>query len=165
MAARKSTSKTTRKTAAKKTASVENFADFTKFADLNMPTPEAIQEGFEKMTESFGDIGEISKANAEAAIEAAQISAKGMENVSQEAAAYSKEMFDKSVEAAKALTTAKSPQEFIESQTEFTRSVFESQMAQFAKMTELMTGVTKQAAEPLAQRYTAMVDKAQSFRG
>jgi phasin family protein len=162
------TRKTTRKTATKKTASTastENFADFTKFADVNMPTPEAFQEGIEKMTESFGDIGEISKANAEAAIEAAQISAKGMENVSQEAAAYSKEMFDKSVEAAKALTTAKSPQEFIESQTEFTRSVIESQMAQFAKMTELMTGVTKQAAEPLAQRYTAMVDKAQSFRG
>lgn len=135
-----------------------------KVEDLTSQTTEAFQDNVEKLSQSFADLGDFGKANVEAVIESAQRSAKGVETVSQEASSFGKKVFEDSVEAMKALSTAKNPQQFIETQSEFTRSIVEAQMAQVSKMADLFMGVSKEAVEPIGKRYTAMVDMVQSYR-
>lgn len=160
MATRKTT---TKKTTTKASAKAKSFN--SQFEDFAVNPTAAVQENMEKMTESLAKVGEFSKANLEASVEAAQLAAEGVEKISSEAADFNKKLFEDSVEAAKKLSTARDPQAFIEGQTEFVRTAMEAQFAQFAKMSELMVDATRQSAEPMAKRYTAMVDMMQTFRG
>ena len=67
------------------------------------------------------------------------------------------------VEQIRKVSAAKTPQEFLEVQTEYLRGAFEANMNQFNKMSELWVNTTRDAAEPLNKRYSAVVEKAQSF--
>jgi len=60
--------------------------------------------------------------------------------------------------------TAKSVQELIEIQSNFTKSAVENYMGQMNKMTDMMSDVAREASNPLAGRWNAFVQLVQNAR-
>jgi phasin family protein len=145
-------------TAKKAAPKAKKIEDFTSQATASM------QENFEKVSASMAEMGSMGQENMEAVVESATIFAKGVEEVATEQAAFTKEAVEKGVEQFKAVASVKTPQEFIEAQTDFMREAFEANIAQMTKLTDMWTATTKDASQPLNKRYTAAVEKMQSFR-
>ena len=76
--------------------------------------------------------------------------------------AYSKKSMEDHVATAKSLAGAKSVQEAIELQTTYAKSAFETYVAEVTKMSETVAGSMKEAAAPINERVTALVERVQS---
>ncbi|MCI5043902.1 MAG: phasin family protein [Aquisalinus sp.] len=142
----------------KPAAAAEQFEDFAEQATTSM------KDGFEKMSKGMTDVSEFSKENFDAVMESATHYAKGVEEIAADNAAYAKASVEKTVEQFKAVSALKTPQEFIQAQTDFVRTAFESNLAQMQKVADAWTATAKSASEPLNKRYTEVVEKAQSYR-
>ncbi len=138
--------------------SVEQFEDFAE------QTNAKFKDNFEKASKSFAEVGEFSKENFEAVVESASVYAKGVEEIAAEQASFAKESVEKTVEQFKTISSVKTPQEFMQAQTDFFRGAFESNIAQMQKMADVWTTTAKTASEPLNKRYTEVVEKAQTYR-
>ena len=150
-------SATKKKTTEAANASVEQFEEFTQQATSTM------KDNFEKVSKGMSELGEFSKGNFEAVVESASNYAKGVEEIASENAAFAKTSMEKTVEQFKTVSSAKTPQEFMQAQTDFVRGAFETNLAQVQKIADVWTAATKNAAEPLNKRYTEVVEKAQSY--
>lgn len=139
-------------------ASAEQFEDFAEQATTSM------KDGFEKMSKGMTDVSEFSKENFDAVMESATNYAKGVEEIAADNAAFAKEAVEKSVEQMKAVSSLKTPQEFMQAQTDFVRTAFETNLAQMQKFADAWTATAKTASEPLSKRYTEVVEKAQGYR-
>jgi phasin family protein len=78
--------------------------------------------------------------------------------------AYSKSAFETQVGAAKALATAKTPQELFELQTAFAKSAFETYVSEFGKMSETFQASIKASFLPINERVSDTVGKLQATR-
>lgn len=146
------TRKTTEKVEAAAQDNVQNAANAAHTS---------INEGVERMTKGMGQFGSFAQENTEAFMQAASTMAKGFEKVSQENVDYAKRQFESSSEQMQALTKAKSPQEFMEAQTELFRASMEAQISQVNKVSDMMVATAKDAAQPLSKRYSAFVEMMQ----
>jgi phasin family protein len=120
-----------------------------------------IQENIQKAVSSFGDVNTFGKDTVEAVVESATIASKGIEAFNAETAAFGKEAFEASSKATKDAFSAKSVQEFVEIQSEFSKSFFENYVAQSTKIAEMFTTASNEAAEPINARVNAFVEKVQ----
>ncbi len=146
--------------AAAKKATTKNTG-FEAFSGINT---DSFKDGFEKVNKGFEQVSEFQKDSMEALAGAGNKVAATMEQFSTEQATFAKDSFDESVKAVQTLVQCKSPQEALEVNTEFFRSSFEKNMAQFNKMTEMFVSTSKEATEPLTDSYNQFVEKVQSFR-
>jgi len=144
--------------AAKKTTTKNNGFDA-----MSMNT-EAFKENFEKMNKSFEQMADFQKESLDAMMSAASSFAGNIEKMSSEQTEFTKSSFDEGMKAAKAIAACKSPQEALDVNTEFFRTAFERNMAQFNKMTEMLMSTSKDAVEPLTDSYNHFVEKVQSYR-
>ena len=140
------------------TATVEQFEQFTQQATTSF------KDNFEKVSKGMAEMGEFSKENFDAMVEAATTYAKGVEEITTEQTSFAKDSMEKAVEQFKSVSTAKTPQEFMQAQTDFVRTAFETNLNQLHKLADAWTATTKSAAEPLNKRYTEVVEKAQAYR-
>jgi phasin family protein len=123
---------------------------------------EKLQEGIERSMTAMSEVGAFSKENVEAFVASATVAAKGFEQISARAATFSKTALENHVAAAKAIMTSKSMQEVAEKQSAYMKSAFEAYVAEATKMTELMTGMSKEVIAPLNERVTAVSTLMQS---
>jgi phasin family protein len=105
------------------------------------------------------DIATYSKANVEAVVASGNVTAKALETLNAEVLAYAKQSFEDGIAAAKAMATAKSLQEVLDLQADFSKSALDGFLAQSTKLGEMMTKMSKDAIEPLSARMTATVEK------
>lgn len=117
---------------------------------------EKMSENIERTMTAMSEVGAFGKENVEAFVASATVAAKGFEALSARAASYSKSAMENHVAAAKAIMTSKSVQEVAEKQAAYVKSAFEAYVAEATKMTELMTGMSKEAIAPLNERVTAV---------
>lgn len=117
---------------------------------------EQMREHVERSMAAVSEFGAFGKENMEAWIASATAASKGFEALSAHAVSYSKRAMETNMAAAKSMMTAKSVQELMERQAEFARSSFESYVAELNTVSELMSGVTKEAIQPLNERFTAV---------
>jgi len=144
---------------AKKTASAtESFETWTA------ATPEAFKEGYEKLAGGFTKWADFNRESLEAVTASAGRLAKAFEKAASEHNAFAKEAYEDGVAAFKATTSSKSVQEAIDIQSDFLRSAFEKNLGQFNKLADHWLTSTKEAAEPLTTRYSEFVDMVQSYR-
>ena len=122
------------------------------------------QENFEKAAESFGEMTAFGTETVEAVVASATAATKGAEEINEHAVSFAKDSFEKSAEMAKAAMTAKSVQEVLEIQTNFTKTFFDAYIAQANKIADVMTQTTSQASEPINGRFNAFVEAVQSAR-
>jgi phasin family protein len=124
----------------------------------------AFKDGVEKSLAALGEVNSHSKKNLEAVVASVSAAAKGAEALSAQAVAYSKTAFETQVNAAKALSSAKTPQELFELQTAFAKSAFETYVSELGKMTETFQASFKASVQPLNERVSDTVSKLQATR-
>jgi phasin family protein len=147
--------KDTVKTADKMKATADQYAN---------TGAKAFKDGVEKSLASFSQLNAQAKSNVEAIVASATATAKGAEALGSQAMEYGKAAVDKHVEAAKALSSARSAQEMLELQTAYAKSSMEAYMAQMNRASETFSAMMKDAFRPLNERTNAMVETLQSAR-
>lgn len=123
-----------------------------------------VVEGVETLTRGMEGAAQFGQENVEAVVQSSRIAAKAAETMSAEIAAYSKKSYEDSLAAAKDLTSAKSVSEFIEKQTNYTKSAFEGFVSEASRMNELYANAAREAFEPITQRFTAAFDAVRNTR-
>lgn len=124
----------------------------------------AFKDAVEKSLASLNEVNAHSKKNLEAVIASVTASTKGAEAIGAQAMAFSKKAVENQVAAAKSLSGAKSIQEVVELQTTYAKSAFEAYIAEFTKMSEIMSASVKDSVKPLNERVTAAVERLQAAR-
>jgi phasin family protein len=161
------------KSAAAATATANTTVDTASFAagktretaeHFTAAGGKAFKDGVEKSLSSLNDMNAHSKQNLEALVAAATAAAKGAESLGAQALAYSKSAMESHVEAAKAVSTARSVQEVIELQTAYARTAMETYVAEMNKASEIFSAAVKGAFRPLNERATAVAETMQSAR-
>lgn len=117
---------------------------------------EKMRESVDRGIAAFSEMGSLGKENMEAWIASATATSKGFEALSQRAVAFSKAAMENHMAAAKSIMTSKSVQEMVERQSEYARTAFDGYVAEMNRMSDLMSGVTKDALKPLNERMSAM---------
>jgi phasin family protein len=139
----------TRKTTEKVQENMEN---------ANAQAQASVNEGVERMTKGMSQFGSFAQENTEAMMQAASVFAKGFERMAQVNTEFAKNQFETSSERFQNLAKAKTPQEFLEAQSELFRTGMEAQINQVNKVSDMMVATAKDAAQPLSKRYSAMVE-------
>ena len=124
----------------------------------------AFKDAVEKSLASLNEVNAHSKKNLEAVIASVTASTKGAEALGAQAMAYSKKAVESQVAAAKSLSGANSIQEVVELQTTFAKSALEAYMAEFSKMSEIVSASVKDSVKPLNERVIAAVERLQAAR-
>lgn len=143
----------------------KKFAEDTKakfetaYADMN----EKAKAGVEKSTKAIEEMSDIAKGNVEALVESGKIAAKAMETMGQEAVDYSRKNFEKATASFKTFSTAKTPTEFFQLQSQFLSSSFDEMAKEAAKNSEAMMKLASEIAQPLTARVTLVTDKVKSL--
>jgi phasin family protein len=144
------------KTAADKAAATADFAVANG--------AEALKAGFEKAVKNYDLVLGYGKDTAEAVIKSATVAGKGVETISNEAYAYSKQSLEDSITATKAVMSSKSLHEAFEYQSDYAKSAFESYIGELTKFGELFTATAKDSFAPLQGRVEAWLDVVQTTR-
>ncbi len=122
------------------------------------------KEGAEKVMDSYGQLTDFNKEIIEAMVSSANITSRGLEVLNNEAVVFSKQSMEEGVAVAKAAMSARSVQELIEIQTNFTKSIFDVYLGQVNRVADLVAGTTKEAVEPLNDRFNVLLGLVQSVR-
>ncbi len=156
--------KTEAETAANETAEAITKAGTDAVRKGIEKTVELTKSHFEKTAKGFGDVAAFNKDTVEALVKSANATAKAMESINAEILAYSKQSVEDSIQATKAIMSARSVKEFFELQTDYSKTTFDSLVNESTKLTDLFVGATKEAFAPIQNRVTAAVEKVQALR-
>lgn len=125
------------------------------FGDMNERTRTAMEKGT-KLVEGMTD---LAKGNVEALVASSKVAARGVEQLSQEAADYSRRSFEQASNTFKSFAEVKSPTEFFKLQSDYARSAFDGIVAETSKMSEAMIKLAGEVAEPISSRYAVAAER------
>ncbi|HTT82082.1 MAG TPA: phasin family protein [Rhizomicrobium sp.] len=125
---------------------------------------EAFKSSFDKVVKGYDRLFGYGRETVEAYVKAANVAGKGVETIHTEIYAYSKQSFEDSVSAAKALFGSKSVHEAFELQTDFVKSAFDAYVSEVGKLSEIAFSTAKDAISPLQGRVQAWVDVVENTR-
>ncbi len=144
--------------AAKKDAAQETFETVTTASN------EAIKEGFEKSLSAINDFSAFQKDTVDAVISSATSTSKSIEELNASTLAFAKKSMEDGVAAAKTMAGAKSVQELIEIQADYTKSSLDAYLSEVNKASDLVSAMMKDSFKPLNDRMVAAVEAMQSQR-
>jgi phasin family protein len=125
---------------------------------------EALKAGFDKAIKNYDLVLGYGKETAEAVMKSATVAGKGVETLSNEIYAYSKQSLEESITATRAVMSSKSLHEAFEYQSDFAKSAFEAYVGELARFGELFTATAKDSVAPLQGRVEAWLDIVQTTR-
>ena len=120
---------------------------------------EHVEKANQAMIKTAEEMQKLSKENLEACLQASQIVAKGLQELSREWTAYVQESLERSAAATKALMAARSFQEVISLQSDWVKASLDKLIAETTKLSEQTVKVTNEAMEPISARLTVTADK------
>jgi len=141
--------------AAAKTARATKSAT-EAFESVTASTSEAVRENIDRSIAAMSEVQAFGKQNVEAFIASASATQKGFETLSARTVAFQKQALENHVAAAKSLMTSKSVQEFVEKQNDYAKSSFEAYVAELTSLSDLVSGLTKEAFQPINDRVNAV---------
>ena len=144
--------------AAKKDATQETLETVTAASN------EAFKEGFEKSLSAVNEFSAFQKDTVDAVIASATTASKSIEELNSSAIAFAKKSMEDGVAAAKTMAGAKSVQELIEIQADFTKSSLDAYLSEVNKSSDLISSLMKESFKPLNDRMVAAVETLQSQR-
>jgi phasin family protein len=125
---------------------------------------EALKTGFDKAIKNYDLVLGYGKDTAEAVMKSATAAGKGVETLTNEAYAYSRQSLEDSIAATKAVMSSKSLHEAFEYQSDYAKSAFESYVGELTRFGELFTATAKDSFAPLQGRVEAWLDVVQTSR-
>ncbi len=126
------------------------------FESVSTASTEAVRENIDRGIAAMSEASAFGKQNVEAWMASAAAAQKGFETLSARTVAFQKQALENHVAAAKSLMTAKSVQEFVEKQNEYAKGAFEAYVAELSSVSELVSGVAKDAFQPINERVNAV---------
>jgi phasin family protein len=123
-----------------------------------------VKDGIEKSMAAVNDLSAFHKNSVEAVIASATTASKGFEELNALAAGYAKKSMEDGMTAAKSLASAKSVQEVIEIQSDYTKSSLEAYLANVNTVSDHVSSMMKDSMKPLNERFAAAVELMQSQR-
>jgi len=120
--------------------------------------PADMTKGMEKVMKSTEELVAFSQGNVEAFVKSSQIWSAGIQDLSKQVAATAQANFDETMNAFKAITSAKSLKDAFDMQASFARTAFEKSMAESGKLTDASFKLTEQAIAPISQRVTVAIE-------
>lgn len=119
----------------------------------------ASKERVEALVKGYEDAAKLGKTNVEAFVAAGNVATKGVETLNAEVLSFAKAQYEDNLAAAKALLAAKTLQEVVELQNDFTKSAFEAYAAQVTKMSEAAARIAQDSFAPINAQVQATVEK------
>ena len=124
----------------------------------------AFKDSAEKSLTALNELNAQGKRNLEAMVASVTAATRAAEQLGAQAMSYTKSSLETQVEAARALTGARSVQEAMELQTSYARRAMETYVSEMNRATETVSAALKDTMKPLNERATAMMEAAQSVR-
>ncbi|MET0182672.1 MAG: phasin family protein [Caulobacterales bacterium] len=128
----------------------------TTFEQVTSGSNEKVKEQMDKATAALSEAAAFGKENYEALVASATAAQKGYEALSARTMAFTKSAIENHMAATKSLMTSKSVQEFVEKQSDYAKSSFEAYVAELNSLSDIMTGIAKDAIKPISERATAV---------
>ena len=125
---------------------------------------EAVKQSMEKAMKSFDDIASFNKSTVDALVQSANVASKGLEALSAEVMSYSKQSLEDYMAATKAAMGSRSVQEFLEINTDYAKTAFDTYVGRFTKLGDMASSTAKDAFEPISGRLNAFMEAVQSYR-
>jgi phasin family protein len=119
---------------------------------------EAVKDGFEKAVKGYEQFVAFGKDTAEAVLKSANVAGKGIETINTTVFTYSRQSIEDGFAATKAMLASKTVQDFIEIQTGFAKTAFETYVAEWNKLRDMAMDTAKAASEPIQARVTAFAE-------
>jgi phasin family protein len=129
---------------------------------MNADTQKSMGENMEKFSHRLQGLSSFNQHNLEAFARSSEISAKALESIGSEVAAYTKKSYEDQVAAAQDISTAKTVAELVEKQTSFAQHAFEGWAQQAVKLSAIYTSAAKDIAAPLGERFSAATEEMKS---
>ena len=120
----------TRKAAETGQIAAEQFR--AAFGDVS----ERAKAAAEKSAKIVEELADLTRGNVEAFVASSKIAAKGVENMSQNAAEYSRKSFEEASAVLKSFAEVKSATDFFRLQGDYARSAFDAAVAESARVSE-----------------------------
>ena len=120
---------------------------------------EQVEKAQQTLFKRYDEAASFGKDNVDACVQSGTLFAKGVESLSKELMTLAQSTAEANVATAQALFGARTLREVIDLQTEFSRSRFDSLVAESAKLTELGIALAHETIEPIQARLNATVEK------
>jgi phasin family protein len=134
-----------------------------KAVSMTADTQKSLGENIEKFSQRLQGLSSFSQQNLEAFARSSEISAKALESIGSEVAAYTKKSYEDRVAAAQDIASARTVVELVEKQTAFAQHAFEGWAQQAARMSAIYTAAAKDIAAPLGERVSAATEEMKSI--
>ncbi len=125
---------------------------------------DAVKQTMEKAMKGFDDIASFNKSTVDAFVQSANAASKGMEALSAEVLSYSKQSIEDYIAATKAAMGSRSVQEFMEINTDYAKTAFDTYVGRFTKLGDMASATAKDTIEPLSGRLNAFMETMQTYR-
>ncbi|HYD87935.1 MAG TPA: TIGR01841 family phasin [Vitreimonas sp.] len=126
------------------------------FETFSTASSDTVRENIDRSMAALSEASAFGKQNIEAFLASAQAAQKGFEALSARTVAFQKAALENHVNATKSLMTSTSVQEFVEKQNDYAKGAFEAYVAELTSVSELVTGVAKDALAPINDRVNAV---------
>jgi phasin family protein len=117
------------------------------------------KDAAESSMKSIEEMTDLARGNVEAMLASARVAAAGFETLAAHISDVSRKSFESTTTAARALTSAKSPNEMFQLQSDFAKTQFDVAVSEFSKMTEMMVKLSGEVMEPVQNRLAVATDK------
>jgi phasin family protein len=117
------------------------------------------KDAVESSMKSLDEMTEVARGNVEAMLASARVAAAGFETLAQHISEVSRKSFESTTTVARAMTSAKTPNELFQLQSDFAKAQFDAAVAEFSKMTEMMVKLSGEVMEPVQNRVAITTDK------
>jgi phasin family protein len=131
---------------------------------LTADTQKSLGENIEKVSQRLQGLSSFNQQNLEAFARSSEITAKALESIGGEVAAYTKKSYEDHVAAAQEISTARTLTELVEKQTSFAQHAFEGWAQQAIRISGIYTSAAKDIAAPLGERVSAATEELKSIR-
>jgi phasin family protein len=122
---------------------------------LTADTQKSLGDNIEKFSHRLQGLSSFSQQNLEAFARSSEVSAKALESIGSEVAAYTKKAYEDRVAAAQEISSAKTVAELVEKQTSFVQHAFEGWAQQAIRISAIYTSAARDIAAPLGERFSA----------
>jgi phasin family protein len=115
-------------------------------SSMTADAQKSMGDNMEKFSHRLQGLSSFNQHNLEAFARSSEISAKALESIGSEFAAYTKKSYEDRVAAAQDISTAKTVAELVEKQTSFAQHAFEGWAQQAVKLSAIYTSAAKDIA-------------------
>ncbi len=120
---------------------------------------EKSREAMETSMKSMDELADLARGNVEAAIASARAATTGLEQVAAHVTEASRKGFEEASTIAKSMSSAKTPNELMQLQSDFAKAQFDATVAEMSKMTEMLMKISGDIFEPMQNRMAIATDK------